>query len=128
MRAHALFGEMSDLADRIDGARAAAAEKVKSLPSGDAARRAAEDRLGKLEAIKREIVATKEGGAITGEERIREHLDTVYGALNGWEGRPAAYQVERIEALRRELGDVTKEFEALEAAERPSGKAGAKAP
>jgi hypothetical protein len=90
MRAHALFGEMSDLADRIDGARAAAAEKVKSLPSGDAARRAAEDRLGKLEAIKREIVATKEGGAITGEERIREHLDTVYGALNGWEGRPAA--------------------------------------
>jgi len=130
MRAHALFGEMSDLADRIDGARAAAAtaaEKVKSLPSGDASRRAAEDRLGKLDAIKRKIVATKEGGAITGEERIREHLDVVYGALNGWEGRPTAYQVERVETLRRELGEVAKEFEALEAA-RPPGKAGAKAP
>ena len=65
--------------------------------------------------IKREVVATKEGGAITGEERIREHLDTVYGALNSWEGKPAAYQVERVDSLRRELADVEKEFEAATA-------------
>ena len=31
-------------------------------------------------------MATKEGGAITGEERIREHLAQVYGALMSWEG------------------------------------------
>ena len=31
----------------------------------------------------------------------------------GWEGKPAAYQVERIEVLRRELNDVSKEFDAL---------------
>jgi photosystem II stability/assembly factor-like uncharacterized protein/outer membrane lipoprotein-sorting protein len=102
MNVHALFGEMSDLVDRIDAARAeAAAKKLQA-------------RVDRLDAIKREIVATKEGGAITGEERIREHLDTVYGALNGWEGRPAAYQVERVEALRRELDDVKKELEAVE--------------
>ena len=62
-------------------------------------------------------MATKEGGAITGEERIREHLDTVYGALMSWEGKPASYQVERIEVLRRELADVGKQFDALEAGE-----------
>jgi len=59
-------------------------------------------------------VATKEGGAITGEERIRENLDLVYGALNSWEGKPAGYQVERVEALRHELADVAAEFDALE--------------
>jgi hypothetical protein len=101
MRAHALFERMSALVDRIDTARAAAAKGGSS---------AAVDR---LDAIKRQIVATKEGGAVTGEERIREHLDTVYGALNGWEGKPAAYQVERIDTLSRELDDIAKEFETI---------------
>ncbi|HEX3865814.1 MAG TPA: hypothetical protein VHV78_03645, partial [Gemmatimonadaceae bacterium] len=57
--------------------------------------------------------ATKEGGAITGEERIREHLDHLYGAVNGWEGRPAKYQLERFDALEHELDDVDKELQTL---------------
>jgi photosystem II stability/assembly factor-like uncharacterized protein len=108
MKAHGLFGEMSALIDRIDAARAAAAK--------DPAR------LGKLDAIKKKIVATKEGGAITGEERIRENLDHVYGALMSWEGKPAPYQVDRVEALRRELADVQKEFDALGAGETKPAK------
>ncbi|HEV8632569.1 MAG TPA: hypothetical protein VGV61_19800, partial [Thermoanaerobaculia bacterium] len=54
-----------------------------------------------------------EGGDITGEERIREHLDTVYGAILTWEGRPTSYQAERVEVLRRELGEVAKEIDKL---------------
>jgi hypothetical protein len=88
---------MSALVDRIDAAR-------KTAPPATAE---------KLDEIKRKIVATKEGGAITGEERIREHLDTVYGALNGWEGKPAAYQVERVDTLSRELEEVAKELDAI---------------
>jgi photosystem II stability/assembly factor-like uncharacterized protein len=113
MRVHALFGEMSALTDRIDGARAALAARAGGLPEGDAFAaklRAAEN---KLEEAKKKIVATKEGGAITGEERIREHLDLLYGALLAWEGKPARYQVERIDALRRELGDVSAELAAI---------------
>ncbi len=113
MRAHALFEEMSTLVDRIEAARTAATERAKTLPESDALRQRLQAAVNQLDSIKREIVATKEGGAITGEERIREHLDIVYGALNGWEGRPARYQVDRIEALRRELADVAKRFDAL---------------
>ena len=113
MRAHALFNAMSDLTDRIDAARAAAASRAKALPASDARGKKLASAVDALDLLKRKIVATKEGGAITGEERIREHLDSVYGALMGWEGKPAAYQVERIEVLRRELNDVSKEFDAL---------------
>jgi hypothetical protein len=60
--------------------------------------------------VKKKIVATTEGGAITGEERIREHLDTAYGALNRWEGKPATYQVDAVATLRKELDEVGKEF------------------
>ncbi|MEP6994918.1 MAG: sialidase [Acidobacteriota bacterium] len=103
MRAHALFNDMSDLVDRIDAAREGTKDQAKAA---------------RLEEIKRKIVATKEGGMITGEERIREHLDSVYGALMSWEGKPAAYQVERVEVLRRELAEVAKEFAAIGAPEK----------
>jgi hypothetical protein len=56
-------------------------------------------------------VATTEGGAITGEERLREHTDQLYGAILTYEGKPGDYQIARIEALRKELGDVTRDFE-----------------
>jgi photosystem II stability/assembly factor-like uncharacterized protein len=107
MKAHGVFGDMSRLTARIDAARDAVRDRLKGLPDTDLLAgklRALGDR---LEAARKLIVATKEGGAITGEERIREHLDSLYGALNGWEGRPAKYQLDAIDALRRELGDVT---------------------
>ena len=56
-------------------------------------------------------MATKEGGAVTGEERIREKTAQIYGALVSWEGRPADYQAARIDSLKRELDDVMKEFD-----------------
>jgi hypothetical protein len=117
MSAHALFGEMSALLDRIDGARAASADRAGRVPKADPLGGKLRGVAGRLEEIRKKIVATTEGGAITGEERIREHLDTVYGALTGWEGRPARYQVERVEVLRRELGDVQKEYDEVVAKE-----------
>jgi hypothetical protein len=63
--------------------------------------------------IRGKIVATKEGGAITGEERLREFLTGLYGDVNGYEGRPTASQVERADALSREMEDVIKEFREL---------------
>jgi len=63
--------------------------------------------------IRSKIVATKEGGAITGEERLREFLAGLYGDVNGYEGRPTESQVARAEALSRELEDVIKEFRDL---------------
>jgi len=109
MKAHALFGEMSDLVDRLDATRAATAEKMKAN-AGD---KALQQLDGKLEAVKKKIVATKEGGAITGEERIREHADHLYGALLSYEGKPSSYLIERTQVLKRELDDVHKEFDGL---------------
>jgi hypothetical protein len=65
-------------------------------------------------------VATKEGGAITGEERLREHTDQLYGAIMSYEGAPSAYQVERIGVLEAELAGIEKQFEALVATDLPA--------
>ena len=111
MAVHTLFGDMSDLVARIAdlqrqvGDRAGKADanlKPRLLALGDAAAE-----------IRRKIVATKEGGAITGEERLREHTDTLYNFLLNYEGKPGNYQLERIDVLRHEFKDVQDEFAAL---------------
>ena len=64
-----------------------------------------------MDEIRKKIVATKEGGAITGEERIREKTANVYGAVVFDEGRPTDYYLARIDSLGHERKDVVNEFD-----------------
>jgi Sortilin, neurotensin receptor 3, len=105
MQVSAVFERMSTAVDRINAVRALVKARADTAPTSalkDALATYAES----LDQQRRLIVATKEGGAITGEERLREHLDQVYGALLGYEGRPAQYLLDRIAVLDRELRDV----------------------
>jgi photosystem II stability/assembly factor-like uncharacterized protein len=113
MKVHALFNDESGLMDRILFLRREVANAASALPENDALKKNIKGFDDKIENVRKEIVATKEGGAITGEERLREHTDQLYGALLSFEGKPGDYQIAYIAALRRELEDVTKEFDQL---------------
>jgi photosystem II stability/assembly factor-like uncharacterized protein len=108
-----LFADESALMDRIMVLRGDLAQKKKSLASDKDLQKAVIDFDGKLDTVRKQIVATTEGGAITGEERLREHTDQLFAAILSYEGKPADYQVARIDALRRELTGVTGDFEKL---------------
>ena len=114
-----LFGDESALMDRILALRGSLAENKQRLASDHDLQKAVADFDAKLDAVRKQIVATTEGGAITGEERLREHTDHLYAAILSYEGRPADYQIARIDTLRKELGDVTGDFEKLVATELP---------
>ena len=110
-----IFGDMSTLADKINAVRAQASAKGQKLDAGNALRKQLKALDNKADAIRKNIVATKEGGAITGEERLREHTDALYGAIMSYDGKPTEYQLARIGSLRRELGDIDKQFTDLQA-------------
>jgi hypothetical protein len=120
MRVHGLFGEESALMDRIVGLRKTLAQNGAALPEGDPLRKNISDFDSKVDGVRKKIVATTEGGAITGEERLREHTDQLYGAILSYEGKPGGYQIAYIDTLKRELDDVTKEFEQLLAQDLPA--------
>ncbi|HET7616970.1 MAG TPA: hypothetical protein VFK20_00570 [Vicinamibacterales bacterium] len=113
MRVHALFGEMTDLVERIAGFRGELRGRIAKLSENDPARKTLSPFDEQADALRKKIVATREGGAITGEERIRERVSDLYGALVFYEGRPADYQLAAIEALTKELTDVRTEFDAF---------------
>lgn len=117
MKVHKLFGEMSHAVERINGMRLALDEKAAGLPADDPLTKSLRAGSAQVDAFRKKIVATKEGGMITGEERLREYLSDLYGQLLFYEGRPAQTQVERADALARELADVVKAFDAWTAKE-----------
>ncbi|HXW55308.1 MAG TPA: hypothetical protein VEJ67_06145 [Candidatus Cybelea sp.] len=120
MRIYNLLNDMTFDVDQINAVREALAERASQLPPGDPLGKRLEELENQADAMRKKIVATKEGGAITGEERIREKTTQLYGDINEYEGRPGDYQADRIDSLSRELGDVTKEFDAFTSKELPS--------
>ncbi len=110
VRLGALLNHMSWAVDAILGVRDGAGERAGKLAAGDPLKKRLTDLAATADAIRSKIVATKEGGAITGEERLREFVATVYGDVSTYEGRPTAAQVARTETLTRELEDVIGEF------------------
>ena len=117
MRVYNLLGDMSFDADRINSVRDALTDRSGKIKDDTAFAKRLQDLSQKVDELRKKIVATKEGGAITGEERIREKTTSLYGDLIFYEGRPADYQVARIDSLKKELGDVETEFDGLVAKE-----------
>jgi photosystem II stability/assembly factor-like uncharacterized protein len=118
-RVKALFERMTVLVGEIGAIRGQAAERVAKLAAGDPLRSQVVQLAERADALRKLVVATKEGGAITGEQRLREKTDDAYGAIMASEGAPAPYIVARVDALDRELGDVEKSFAALTASDLP---------
>jgi len=113
MKVHAMFESMSDLVSRIQAVRTGADARAAGMPEGDPLRAQLTGLSQRADTIRKKIVATKEGGAITGEERLREHMDDLYGGVVGYEGKPAATLSAYSAVMRRELDDVAGEFDAL---------------
>jgi photosystem II stability/assembly factor-like uncharacterized protein len=113
MQLGAMLNHMSWAVDAIVSVRDTALSNVAKV---EAQSKIHSELVGLAEAadtIRKKIVATKEGGAITGEERLREYLGDLYGDVSQWEGRPTDEQVARAEVMKRQLDDVVAEFNLL---------------
>ncbi|HZD92858.1 MAG TPA: hypothetical protein VE133_01305, partial [Candidatus Sulfotelmatobacter sp.] len=126
MKLYNLMGRMSFAVDSMVSLREGANARATKLTANDALRSSLQQLSQQVDALRSKIVATKEGGAITGEERIREFMTGVYGDVNNYDGKPTTSQTERTDALGRELDDVIKEYEQLTAKQLPGINSGLK--
>ena len=116
-RVKSLFARMSKVVGQINGIREQAAAIAANPSAPPGVKTAAAQLSARADGLRKDIVATKEGGAITGEERLREHVDGIYGAINSVEDRPTVYQMARIDALDRELKEVELKWAAMQASD-----------
>jgi photosystem II stability/assembly factor-like uncharacterized protein len=113
-----LFGTMTDAVEKMNAVRMSLNDRA-SKATDPALKAKLQNASAQVDELRRKIVATKEGGAITGEERLREFLSNLYGDVVGYEGRPSQTQIDRADSLARELADVVKSFDDWSAKELP---------
>ena len=87
-------------------------DRASKLPTGDPLAARLRTASSAVDVIRKKIVATKEGGMITGEERFRENLADLYGSVNGYDGRPTQMEIDRTEAIGKEMADISRDFDA----------------
>jgi hypothetical protein len=114
-----MLNHMSWAVEAIVRVRNAATAAATKLPDTDSLRPKLQQLAQSCDTIRSKLVATKEGGMITGEVRLRELVagssdsGGLYGDVMSYEGRPTDSQVARADALSRELDDVVREFTEL---------------
>jgi photosystem II stability/assembly factor-like uncharacterized protein len=127
MKVYKLLEHMTYGVDAIEGVRDGANAAAAKLAESDPLRKQLLELAADCDKLRSKIVATKAGGMITGEERIRELLGQLYGAITGYDGKPTDYQAARADSLRHELEDVIGDFQKLIQKELPGINAGLKA-
>ena len=111
VKLYGLLDNMTSVVEKMNGVRGALENRATSVAGADSLVRRLRQASDTVDVLRKKIVATKEGGMVTGEERLRENLTQLYGSVVFYEGRPSATQVERASAIERELGDVSHEFD-----------------
>jgi photosystem II stability/assembly factor-like uncharacterized protein len=117
-----LYDMLADLTfttEVVTSARNDLRARSDSLASKDALKPKLTALADRFEDIRKVLVATREGGRLTGEEQLREKLGTLYGAVNGYDGRPTGSQVAYKEVLAGELAKQRATLDALCAKELP---------
>jgi photosystem II stability/assembly factor-like uncharacterized protein len=98
---------VESIADARDQARA----RAEKLPKGDPLRKRLEAFGDAMEAQRGALVSTRESeSGISGDEKLREELSTLYGNVNSYDGRPTESQVNRMGVLRADLEAAYKKF------------------
>jgi hypothetical protein len=72
MKIYNSLGDMTYATDRINGVRLALDARAAKLPANDPLATRLKTASAQVDELRRKIVATKEGGAITGEQRLRD--------------------------------------------------------
>lgn len=113
MQLYRMLEEMTYVVDAAIDLRDQARQRAEKLPAKNEPRKQLEALAKSLEELRSTMVAVKEGGMITGEKKLRENMGSLYGDVNGYEGRPTQSQLERMKVLGDELDQAAAKFRTI---------------
>lgn len=112
MKLYKLQERLAFVAESVTTVRDQARERAKSLKN-DPLGKKLEEFAESLDTLHKSLVATKSEGLITGEERLRERVLTLYQNINSYGGRPSKSQLENVALLELQIERANAEFEHL---------------
>jgi hypothetical protein len=113
MKLHGMMERLTYVVDATLGARDALQKRAEGLPQNDKLRKQLDALSGELTKFHATLVATGEGGWLSGEEQLREKLGYLYGGVNGYEGRPTRSQIDQMGVLGARLDKAAARLDAI---------------
>jgi photosystem II stability/assembly factor-like uncharacterized protein len=120
---YGLMGDLTYLVDAITDTRTQALARADKLPKTDALAKKLNVLADKLENLRKTLVTTREG-RLSGEEQLREKLGSLYGAVNGYDGRPTDSQLNAQQVLTKQLTEARATYDSLAGKEMDALNAG----
>lgn len=114
MTLYGMLGRLTYVADTVKSLEDSARQRAEKLPKGDDLRRQLGAFAETLEGFRATLVATSEGGWLSGEEQLREKMAKVYGSVNGFDGRPTKSQIDHAKVLSGQLEKAAARLESLQ--------------
>ncbi len=111
-----LYDRLADLTYTVDAVtdlRDQARARAEELGEGSRNARRFEEFGDRLEEFRGSLVSTSDAGWLSGDEKLREKLANVYGAVTGYDGRPTQSQLDRTEVLKAQLAKAQSDFRAM---------------
>ena len=109
-----LYHELARLTfvtDSVVDVRDQARRRLAQLKAGSEGTKELQRLVEAMEVQRARLVAVKEGGGITGEEKLREKLGGLYGSINSYDGRPTQSQIDNMQSLLAQLDREESEFQ-----------------
>ncbi len=108
---YAALENLTYLSESVTDLAAQARDRASQLGGRDADR--LERFAAKIDEFNATLVSTSKAGWLSGEEKLREKMSGVYGAVNDYAGRPTATQLAEAEKYQAELAAAVESAEKL---------------
>jgi photosystem II stability/assembly factor-like uncharacterized protein len=112
MRLYGMIEGLAYTVDRVRELRDEARNRAAACPDPGLKTRL-EALATEAEAVRGKFVPVKDVEGLTGEDRLREKLSEIYGAVTGYRGRPSRTLLDRTEAVERDIASATGTFETV---------------
>lgn len=113
MAAYRLLERLAWIDESAVAARDGLRQRAAGLPKGDRLRGQVEKLAGDLDRFHASLVATSEGGWLSGEEQLRERLGALYGGVNSYDGRPTKSQLDEAKLLSGQVDQAEARLEGI---------------
>jgi len=114
----AMTEDFAFLTERVMNVRDQAQARAAKLTGSD--QKTLNELATKSDALYKTLVATSEGGWLSGEEEIRERLGALYGAVNIYDGRPTDPQLHEATLIEKEIAKKSSAWDAIANKELPA--------
>jgi len=113
MRLYHMLARLTYLVDSLLDVQEQAKDRVSKVGGAAELSTKLDALIDELETFRKTLVATRKGGFIAGEEQLREKIGSLYGTVNGFEGRPTDSQVKYMGVLDGLLRDAEAKLESM---------------